>query len=205
MYKRQISSNGFNGSIGCHDPNLNFLFNGAFALSSKTQNARYKFYANIGHADLNAINIDKRGMSRINLWASADFTRINTGDVRGDIDIRDIFLQNSTGRYNIGNIKLSSSRSDNTYTIRMDSGFATGKYSGTAPVMTFAKDLRDITLKKELPALFLDSAYDWKSNSYDLNFKFNKPMDLLSFVMPGLYIEEGTQLKASLDLSLIHI
>ena len=26
--------------ITCHDPNLNFLFQGAFALSAKTQNAR---------------------------------------------------------------------------------------------------------------------------------------------------------------------
>ena len=194
-----ISSKGFNGSIVCHDPNLNFIFNGAFAFSSKTQNARYKFVAYLPYADLNAINIDKRGMSRVNLRASADFTRINTGNVHGRIDIGDIVLQNSTDRYDIGNINLMSYSSDSTYTIRMDSRFAAGKYSGTAPVTTFIKDVRDITLKKELPALFVDSTYVWNGNSYDLDFKFNNPMDLLSFVMPGLYIEEGTQFKASLD------
>ncbi len=194
-----ISSNGFNGTIVCQDPNLNFMLHGAFALSSKTQNARYKFVTHVGHADLNAINIDKRGMSRVNLSASADFTKINTGDVRGKIDIGNIVLQNSAGIYDIGDIKLNSYSSDNTYTIRLDSRFANGRYSGSAPILTFVKDLRDITLKKELPALFTDSTYVWNGNSYGLDFKFNNSMDLLSFVMPGLYIDEGTQLTATLD------
>ena len=194
-----ISSNGFNGTIVCHDPNFNFMLNGAFALSSKTQNAKYQFVAHVGNADLNAINIDKRGLSRVNLSASADFTKINTGDVRGTIDIGKIVLQNSEGRYNIGDIRFNSYSSDSTYTIRLDSRFANGRYSGSAPVTTFVKDLRDITLKKELPALFTDSTYVWNGNSYGLDFRFNNTMDLLSFVMPGLYIDEGTQLSARLD------
>ena len=196
-----IASNTFNGSIACNDPNLNFLFQGAFALSSKTQNARYKFFAILGNADLNAINIDKRGISRVNLRASADFTRINTGNVRGEIGLADIVLQNSMGTYQIGDVNMRSYSSDSTYTIRFDSKFANGSYSGTAPVTTFAKDLRDITLKEELPALFEDASYDWQGNSYGLDFRFHNSMDLLSFVMPGLYIDEGTQFKATLDKS----
>ncbi len=195
----KISSNSFDGRIVCHDPNLNFLLQGTFALSAKTQNARYKFFTNIGHADLNAINLDKRGLSRINLRASADFTKANTGDLRGKVDIGDLVLQNSKGRYKIGNINLSSYSSDSTYTVKMDSKFANGRYSGTAPVTTFVRDLRDITLKKELPALFTDSTYVWTGNSYGLDFRFNNSMDLLSFVMPGLYIDEGTALKAQVD------
>ena len=193
-----ISPNGFDGSIACHDPNLHFLLQGAFALSSKTQNARYKFFTNIGHADLNAINLDKRGISRIHLRASADFTKASTGDMRGKIDIGDIVLQNSIGRHEIGNVSLNSYSSDSTYTIRLDSRFANGRYSGSAPVTTFIKDLKDITLKKELPSLFTDSTYVWKGNSYGVDFKFHNSMDLLSFIMPGLYIDEGTEFKATL-------
>ncbi len=194
-----VSSNGFDGSIACHDPNLNFLLQGAFALSSKTQNARYKFFTNIGHADLNAINIDKRGTSRINLRASADFTRTNAGDMRGKIDIGDIILQNSMGKHDVGNISLNSYNNDSTYTIRLDSRFANGIYSGSAPVTEFIKDLKDITLKKEIPALFTDSTYVWNGNAYELDFRFLNSMDLLSFVMPGLYIDEGTEFKASVN------
>ena len=194
-----ISSNGFDGRIVCHDPNLNFLFQGAFALSAKTQNARYKFFTNIGHADLNAINLDKRGMSRVHLRASADFTKSSAGDLRGKIDVGDIELQNSTGSYKIGNINLVSYSSDSTYVIRMDSKFLNGNYTGSAPVTTFVEDLKGITLKKELPALYEDAAYDWNGNTYRLNFKFNNSMDLLNFVMPGLYIDEGTMISADVD------
>ncbi len=194
-----LSPNGFDGSIACHDPNLNFLFQGAFALSPKTQNARYRFFANIGHADLNAINIDKRGVSRVNLRASADFTRASSGDLRGKVDIADVTLQNSMGRNDIGDISLNSYSSNGTYTIRFDSKFADGTYAGTAPLTTFIRDLKDITLKKEIPALFTDSTYVWNGNSYGLDLRFHDSMDLLSFAMPGLYIDEGTLIKADLD------
>ena len=194
-----VSSNGFDGRIVCHDPNLNFLFQGAFALSAKTKNARYKFFTNIGHADLNAINIDKRGLSRVHLRASADFTKSSAGDMRGKIDIGDIELQNSDGNHKIGNINLVSYSSDSTYVVRMDSRFLNGNYTGSAPVTTFVEDLKGITLKKELPALFEDATYNWNGNTYKLNFKFNNSMDLLSFVMPGLYIDEGTVLNADVD------
>ena len=60
-----LAEDAFNGTIICNDPSLNFMFQGAFALSNKTQNSRYDFFAVVGHADLNAMNIDKRGISEI--------------------------------------------------------------------------------------------------------------------------------------------
>ena len=194
-----ISSDIFKGKIICNDPNLNFMFEGAFALSSKTQNARYQFYANLGYADLNALNIDKRGVSKVNMEANANFTKINTGNVRGKIDIGGITLQNSLGKYRIGDINLNSYSSDSTYTINLDSKFAKGSYYGSAPVTTFFKDLSDITLKHELPALFKDTTFVWNHNSYGIDFRFYNSMDLLSFVAPGMYIDEGTQLKMRLE------
>lgn len=194
-----LSNEAFDGRIISSDPNLNFMFQGSFALSSKTNNAKYKFYANIGHADLYALNIDRRGISRVNLTASADFTRTRNGDLRGKVDIGGLRLENSYGKENIGDITLTSYSNDNTYIVRLDSKFANGKFSGSAPIGTFVSDLRDITLKKELPAVFADSTYIWKGNSYDLNFKCNYSMNLLSFLMPGLYIDEGTILNASVN------
>ena len=194
-----LSNEAFDGRIISSDPNLNFMFQGSFALSSKTNNAKYKFYANVGHADLNALNIDRRGISRINLTASADFTRTGNGDLRGKVDIGGLRLENRYGKENIGDITLTSYSNDNRYIVRLDSKFANGKFSGSAPIGTFVSDLRDITLKKELPALFADSTYIWKGNSYDLNFKCNYSMNLLSFLMPGLYIDEGTILNASVS------
>ena len=192
-----LSNEAFDGRIISSDPNLNFMFQGSFALSSKTRNAKYKFYANVGHADLYALNIDRRGISRINLTASADFTKTGNGDLRGKVDIGGLRLENRYGKENIGDITLTSYSNDNKYVIRLDSKFANGKFSGSAPIGTFVSDLRDITLKKELPSVFADPTYTWNGNSYDLQFKCNYSMNLLSFLMPGLYIDEGTLLNAT--------
>jgi hypothetical protein len=194
-----ISSNSFDGRIICNDPNLNFMFQGIFALSAKTQNARYKFFANVGHADLNAMNLDKRGISRVDLRASADFTKTGKGDLMGKIDIADLMLENNLGRHDIGDISLTSYSNDNTFTVRLDSQFANGKYTGSAPVTTFISDLQNVTIKKELPSLFNDASYTWNGNSYNLSFRCSNSMDLLTFVMPGLYIDAGTSITASLS------
>lgn len=194
----KLENNAFDGRIVSNDPNLNFILQGTFALSAKTNNARYKFFTNLGHADLQALNIDKRGISRVHLKASADFTKTGKGDLRGKIDIGGLTLENNMGRHDIGDISLTSYSTDKNYIIRLDSGFIHGKYTGTAPVTTFVSDLRDITLKQDLPALLPDSAYVWNNNSYDLSLRCSNSMDILSFIMPGLYVDEGTSLNASL-------
>lgn len=193
-----LNNESFDGRIISSDPNLNFMFQGSFALSSKTKNAKYKFYANVGHADLQALNIDKRGISRVSLMASADFTKTGNSGLKGKVDIGGLRLENSYGKENIGDITITSYSNDNTYTVRLDSKLANGKYTGSAPIGTFISDLRDVILKKELPAVFADSTYTWKGHCYDLHFKSNYTMNLLSFLMPGLYIDEGTVLNASL-------
>lgn len=194
-----LTNESFDGKIICHDPNLNFMLQGTFALSAKTQNARYKFFANLGHADLNALNIDRRGLSKVNFRASADFTKSGSGNLRGKIDIGDLLFENRMGKEDIGDISLNSYSTDNTYVIRLDSDFANGKYSGSAPITTFISDLKDITLKQELPAMFADSTYTWNGNSYELTFRCSNSMDLLSFIMPGLYVDEGTSLNMTVD------
>ena len=194
-----LSAEGFDGRITCDDPNLNFLFHGQVALSPKSSNAAYKFYANIGHADLRALKIDKRGKSNVRLATHADFRRTGNGDIFGEISIGDIVLVNSSGKHEIGNISLYSQTSNDTYRMRLRSDFAEGTYSGSAPVTRFIKDLRDITLKQELPALFEHPEYDWAGNRYSLDFTFRDTRGLLSFAYPGLYIAEDTRISARIS------
>lgn len=194
-----VAMNEFDGKIICNDPNLNFLFQGTFALSSKTKNSLYRFYANIGYADLYALNIDKRGISKIRLQTSANFNRIREGDMLGNIDIGGIVLENEQGHYDIGDITVSSHSGDNLFRMKMDSDFAEGSFIGSGPVTRFVKDLRNVTLKRELPSMFKDSTYSWNGNDYQLSFQFFDTMDLLSFLMPGLYIADNTVFNIGID------
>ena len=187
-----LARKAFNGKIICSDPNLNFLFQGLFTFSNKTQNALYRFYANIGYADLNALNLDKRGKSIVSLQTSANFNRIRSSDMLGNIRISDIRLENGDGKYDIGDISVSSLSSDSLYRVRLSSGFAEGTFSGTGTLSNFIRDAKDLTIRRQLPAIYQDSTYLWNGNRYDFSFRFYDTMDLLAFLAPGLYIAENT-------------
>lgn len=181
-----------------NDPNLSFLFQGSFALSRKTNNTRYQFYANVGHADLNKLNIDKRGTSRVRFQTNANFTRTGQGDILGKIDLGGIVLENKQGKHKVGDINLTSHTSDDKWGIRLHSKFADGSFNGSASIGKFISDLKELTLKKEIPALFTTPAEEWSGNNYNLHFRFYNSMNLLSFALPGAYIADST----SLDLTI---
>ena len=193
-----LSEKAFDGKIICNDPNLNFLFQGTFALSSKTNNALYQFYANVGHADLHAMNIDKRGISRVQFQTNANFARTSQGSLLGKVDIGGLKLENFLGKYNIGDISLTSHTNDNKWKVRLKSSFADGSYIGSASVGRFVKDIKNITLRKEIPALFTNKGESWDGNSYELYFRCHNSMDIMSFVVPGIYIADSTALNLNI-------
>lgn len=193
-----LEENTFNLRLIGNDPNLSFLFQGSFALSRKTNNTRYQFYANVGHADLHKLNIDKRGESKVQLQTNANFTRTGQGDILGKIDLGNIILENKQGKHKVGDISLTSHTSDNKWGIRLNSKFADGSYNGSSSIGKFISDLKELTLKKEIPALFTTPAEEWSGNNYNLHFRFHDSMNLLSFALPGGYIADST----SLDLTI---
>lgn len=198
MAAGSLAENMFNGTIIASDPNLNFILQGGFALSSKTQNSRYQFYANLSDANLYAMNIDKRGKSRLRFQTNANFTRTGNGNILGNIDIANLIFENRDSVNRIGNINLTSHSTDDTYKIRLKSQFADASYTGTAPVTRFIKDLSEATLKREVPALFADPEFTWEGNSYSFDFSSHDSMSLLSFIMPGMYIHKDTRVNLNL-------
>lgn len=194
-----LSENMFNGTIVTNDPSLNFILQGGFALSSKTRNAKYKFFATVSDADLYAMNIDRRGKSKVRFQTNADFTKTADGNILGRIDIADLIFTNRDSTSNIGNINLTSHSNDDVYKIRLRSQFADGSYTGSAPVTRFIRDLQEITLKKETPALFSNPEFTWGGNSYSLDFNSHDTMKLLAFIMPGMYINRGTKLSMNIS------
>jgi hypothetical protein len=189
----------FNGTVISKDPNLNFIFQGGYARSRKSGNTVYKFNTSVGHADLNAINLDKRGKSIVQFRTNANFTSTRQGNILGRIDIGEIMLENRGGRYEVGDIIITSHSTDNRYTARLNSRFADAIFTGSASVVKFIEDLKEVTLGRELPALYKEAQYQWLGNSYNFDFEFHDVQNVLAFAAPGLYIENGTSLKAEID------
>lgn len=189
------SGNEFDGRVVCNDPNLNFMFQGLATLSTKTDNADYRFFASLGYADLNALNIDKRGKSRISVGnLIANYTRIKRGELRGSIDLGGLMLENESGTYDIGDIHLDSRNSGSRSSIGFSSSFLDAEYNGTKAVASFVKDIQDITICRDIPALFGEARDEWSGDSYEIGIRFHDSRDLLAFALPGAYIADSTEL-----------
>ena len=193
------SDQAFDGRIVCDDPNLNFLVQGKFDLSPSTRNAAYQFYANVGYADLNALHIDKRGPSKVSLQADANFIRTRDKDLLGEVNLRDVILENASGRYRVGDVTASAHANDDIHRMRFESGFAEGTFVGEKSLVTMVSDLKDLVVRKELPALLEKPAARWSETPYELNFKFSDTREVLGFIYPGLYIEKNTALRLKVD------
>lgn len=195
----KLQDNLFNGWITCHDPNLYFMLKGAVSLVPKGNDALYGFEMSIGDANLNALNIDKRGRSYFNLSADVNFVKKADGTLSGKIDIEDVMLENRLGKHIIGDIGLDFLNKEDSHEISFDSEFAEGKFKGSSTIQQFVKDLMSVSFKKEIPAMFRNPESTWNGNTYDLRFNMKDASDLMNFVMPGMYIDENTSLQANID------
>lgn len=195
-----LSQNGFDGKIICSDPSLNFLFQGIFAPSKSSGNSVYKFYANLGYADLHSLGFDKRGKSRLRFRTSANFYKTNEEDILGHIDIDDIIVENREGVHDLGRINVSSIMNDITNRILLNSDFLNASFTGTGSIIRFISDLKNLIVGKELPAITGEQEESgWSGKKYRMAVNFRDSRDVLAYALPGLYIADSTSF--SLDVS----
>ena len=194
-----LTEDAFDGKFVCNDPNLNFLFQGTFALAHNTNNSLYKFYANIGHADLHSLNLDKRRISRLRMRTAANFIRTGSDDIIGKVEVGGLVLENEDGVHEIGNAELTSIVKDDIFRIKFSSQFLDALYSGTGSPTKFVSDLQDVTIRRDLPLLQQKAPSDWEGRSYDIGLNFHDTRGLLSFLAPGMYIADSSSVKLNLS------
>lgn len=193
----RYENDAFDGRVVCNDPNLNFLFQGLFSFSSRTKNSAYRFFAELGYADLQALNIDKRGTSKVSLTASADMVRTGGGEYVGHVRLNDIELENAAGVHRIGDITLGGNSGTDEQRIKLSSSFANGTFVGSRPVIDMVKDLRHLAVLEPLPALAKTEIQPWEGASYDVSLSLGDTRELLAFIAPGVYVADSTALRLS--------
>ena len=192
-----FNSETFEGKAVSNDPNLSFFINTMKYQQDSTD--YYNLTADIARADLNAINIDQRGRSEVSFTSDMGFTVSKDKKINGLGEIKGILLENEDGIYNVGDITLTSVQDESKYDLSLISSFAEASYSGTASPKYFINDFIGLTLKKELPAIFKDTAYVWNGDSYKVNLLCHDMMDVLAYAMPGLYIESETSIMTEIN------
>lgn len=196
----------FDGRIICHDPNLDFLFQGLFSFGKK-EDSKYKFYLDLPYANLANLNIDKRdSVSSVRFRTTADIIQTLEGDIIGNVDIRNSAYSNSSGEFNLGNINLKSyETADSSYSSILDAEFIRAAYTGSAPFTSYIKKLLAVALHHPYNNFFnnikdVEETISAEDN-YKLAIRTLNTVGVCEFLLPGLYIEENTLIENSINSS----
>ena len=195
------SGKDFDGRVVCSDPNLNFIFQGKASIPGKGDDERYKFYANVAYADLEALKLDKRGgISKVSGEINADYAKDgHSGEVTGNFDVSGMNLENDKGVYDVGDISIKAHDIGGMHSIVLDSDFADGTFNGTRPVTDLIGDLKDLALKESLPVLAREGVSSWDGGEYKVNLDIHDANDILSYVLPGMYIADSTKVRLEVN------
>ena len=183
------------------DPNLYFISTADLYLTPDAENA-YKITFDLARADLHALHLDKRERARFSLMADADVVRSREGVFTGDVSLSNVNGFVNSDFYNIGDIVVRAENDPVTgYAVTLDSKLAEAVYRGTDHPTHLVEDMMQL-LQSELgnliPITTREDAHpgDCKGT---LNFKTKDLRPLLAFVLPDLFISEGSRLLIDID------
>ena len=183
------------------DPNLYFITSADLDLNPDAENA-YKIAFDLARADLHALHLDKRERARFSMMADADVVRSREGVFTGDVTLSNVNGFVNSEFYNIGDIVVRA-ENDTTgdYTVTLNSKLAEATYRGTDHPSHLVEDLMNL-LKAELGNL-IPITTSGEQHGGDcrgtLIFKTKDLRPLFAFVMPDLYISEGSRLLIDID------
>ena len=184
------------GRIHSSDPALHLDLAGLVDLTERADSARYRLTGNITHLDLSAFGIQDAPVSSISTRIRANLVQKN-GRFDGRASLQGLALTNGKGAREIGDIRLTAEAEGDEQRLRLEAPFLEASFRGDAPVGDFARDIQNITLRRDLSALYLDGQPAGDSGNYDVEAVFHDTRDLLSLFVPGLYLADGTELKLS--------
>lgn len=190
----------FNGSLICHDPNLDFIFQGLFSFAKGSGN-RYDFQAYVPFANLAALNIDKRdNISELSFSTTAKFATMSGNYFNGKVDIKNATYKNSQGNFKIGTITVQALQSNNVYTTSLNAPFARATYSGPAPLNHFVEKVADMAFFRHTGNFFeRDTTIRYNKGNYRFSLQTSNTMSICQMLVPGLYIMDGSRVDVNID------
>lgn len=187
-------------SVESTDPSLKLAFDARAELGGQEKWSNYLVSGNIADIDLHKIGIDPReGRSMVGFSVDASISAL-AGNMEGHAKLGNIEVENLDGRIGVGDIDFRAYTQNGEQCFGLDSPFAAVSFSGTGSLMEFIDDIQDITLRRHLPAVYaaVDTS-ELKSTRYRMEAVFHDSRELMTFVMPGLYISDSTRLALSVS------
>lgn len=197
--KGTYSEEVFDGKLICHDPALDLMFQGNIATSIK-DGSTFNFYANIPYADLYALKLDTRdSVSEVSTFISADLFADSDNSFFGYLKMDNTTYTNSHGKHDIGNLDATSLFENGKYVINIVSDFMKARYEGTRMIDSFIYQFRHQVLRRHFSNLLKPYNQKYANESYNQDYSFTlktlNTQGICAFILPGLYIQNGSSLR----------
>ena len=209
------NGNSFDGRIICHDPNLNLMCQGVFALNplkSGTVNGQmyeYKAYMTVPYANLAELHIMNRdSMAVVSFTTNAEISAMPGRFLFGNINISKARYVNEHGTHRLGDIEMNSNAVGDKYTASINSSFAKGGYQGDVDIVEFIQGIIAKNLYSEIPdiggiketreKLAIDSLIK-KDMSGTLTLEFGETSSFFATVCPEIRMEKGARFSAEIN------
>ena len=194
---------GFSAELRSGDPSLQALLTATGGGSIAEGTATYKLSGDVTKADLRALNLDTRGGSSevsFGLEAEASSTA-GPGSIGGTAGITGLCLINDGGTYRLGDANAEFNSGHGGQSLAFHSSFADATYNGSRGIKEIWGDLQDATTRSRLANLYPTGSRteDRESGTYAAEVKLHGSRELLAYVLPDLYIADGTVINSSLD------
>lgn len=124
----RIKNGRFEGKLSVDDPSLRFIFDGGASFGQDT--SRYKFTANVEHADLFALKLAPDSIAVVTAEMDIDFIALNYQKWAGDIRLFNTTYENGNNFYFFQDIALHSEGLDTNRYMEVRSNIVDANLSG---------------------------------------------------------------------------
>ncbi len=195
------SGKGFSVNLTGNDPNLTFVCDAERMKPDESGDGSLRFALNLSKADLKKLNLgfSDEGRAGLSLDAEAYMNERASGNSIGEVQLRNIILTDEHGLHKAGDLISAIKLGNRDNSVSLNSSFLEGMFYGTGSPVDFVNDFSEIALKRHLPAVFGEPSGKSTGGSYELDLNLFDSMDVLSFLVPGLYAADSTVLKMSID------
>jgi hypothetical protein len=200
----RLVNQSFDGEVKISEPNLDLEFNGNINLEGRNGAPIFKFDANLKYADLVKLNFNKRDtVSTVNANIKANFMASSILDYVGELVVDSLSYTDTQGNVDLGKIVLTSYNHENRNSLSLKSGFMDAEYFGQRDLGGFVDQLQYL-LQEYVPELFTATTKPnlvKPESEYGFSAQIKEAKDIVRIIVPGLYIEKGTKLNATIDTS----
>lgn len=180
------------------DPKFRCNFNLGANLSE--ENNSYRFRGNVTKLDLAALELRiAESLSDLSLRVNADLSR-HDGTLSGIATVDNVSFARADRKQDMGKLDLNFYTLGSEQCLLVEAPYLRAQIIGNGDVTDLLEALQRSTLRRELPSLYAKpSAMVPEGKRYSIDLKTRDTRDLFSFILPGVYVAEGTRIEASLN------